>query len=161
MREKLNKNGCVPEQFIVAVAVICIAVHFLLFAYLNFAGLPRYCNSDVFADMQLAKRIWEQRTLFPTGWGFGNQYYVVGTPVLAALFYGVLGNINIAMAMATEVMSALIILSLLWLLRGCEEPLSYRLLGCVLLLFSMVFPYGVYSMNSMLFLRNPAFIAAI
>ena len=157
MRGKLNKNGCVPEQFIVAVAVICIAAHFLLYAYLNFAGLPRYCNSDVFADMQLAKRMWEKKTLFPTGWGFCNQYFVIGTPVLAALFYGVLGNINIAMAMATEVMSALIMLSFLWLLRGCEEPLSYRLLGCVLLLFSVVLPYGSYAMNSMLFFTQASF----
>ena len=122
MKEKLSRNGCLPERLIVVLTVICIAAHFLLYAYLNFAGLPRYCNSDVFADMQLAKRIWEQKSLFPTGWGFGNQYYVVGTPVLAALFYGMLGNINAAMAIATEVMSVLIMLSFLWLLRGCGEP---------------------------------------
>lgn len=157
MKEKLDRNGCMSERFVVVLTVICIAAHFLLYACLNFAGLPRYCNSDVFADMQLAKRIWEQKTLFPAGWGFGNQYYVVGTPVLAALFYGVLGNINIAMAMATEVMSALIMLSFLWLLRGCEEPLSCRLLGCVLLMFSMVLPYGSYSMNSMLFFTQSSF----
>lgn len=157
MKEKLNKNGCVSQQFIVALTVICIAVHFLLYAYLNFVGFPRYCNSDVFADMQLAKRMWEQKTLFPTVWGFGNQYFVVGTPVLAALFYGVLGNINIAMAMATEVMSVLILLSFLWLLRGCGESLASRLLGCVLLLFSVVLPYGSYAMNSMLFFTQSSF----
>lgn len=72
MKEKLSRNGCLPERLIVVLTVICIAAHFLLYAYLNFAGLPRYCNSDVFADMQLAKRIWEQKSLFPTGWGFGN-----------------------------------------------------------------------------------------
>ena len=126
MKEKLSRNGCLPERLIVVLTVICIAAHFLLYAYLNFAGLPRYCNSDVFADMQLAKRIWEQKSLFPTGWGFGNQYYVVGTPVLAALFYGMLGSINAAMAIATEVMSVLIMLSFLWLLRGCGEPLISR-----------------------------------
>lgn len=157
MKEKLSRNGCLPERLIVVLTVICIAAHFLLYAYLNFAGLPRYCNSDVFADMQLAKRIWEQKSLFPTGWGFGNQYYVVGTPVLAALFYGMLGSINAAMAIATEVMSVLIMLSFLWLLRGCGEPLISRFFGCALLLFSVILPYGSYSMNSMLFFTQSSF----
>lgn len=145
------------EPFAVGLAIICIVAHFAVYAYLNYAGFSRYCNSDVFADMQVAKRMWEQRTLFPSGWGFGNQYYVVGTPVLAALFYGLLGNTNTAMATATELMSVLILLSFLWLLRGCKVPRLPRLLGCVLLLFSMILPYGPYSVNSMLFFTQSSF----
>lgn len=157
VRESLRRNDRLFERLAGVLMILCIAVHLAVYAYLNFEGFSRYCNSDVFADMQVAKQMWEQKTLFPAGWGFGNQFYVVGTPVLAALFYGLLGNINIAMAMATEVMSVLILTSFFWLLRGCRESCLSCLSGCVVLLFAIVQPYGVFSVNSMLFFTQASF----
>lgn len=145
------------RRLLSAAVIGCILVQLLLFACLNFRGFSRYCNSDTFADMQVAKRMWEQKTLFPDGWIFGNQCYVVATPVLAALVYGLLGNINLAMAAATQVMTVLIVLSFLWLMRAVSEDLLAGLVGCLLLLTFVIAPYGVYSMNSMLFFTQASF----
>lgn len=152
--EKANKR---IQLLLLAAVVFCILAQLLLFAYLNFRGLSRYCNSDVFADMQVAKRMWEQKTFFPDGWTFGNQFYIVATPALAALAYGVCGNINLAMAVATEVMMALVILSFLWLLRAVTKDFLTALAGCLLLLMCVIAPYGVYSMNSLLFFTQASF----
>ena len=140
-----------------AVLMICILIHFAVFSYFNFQGFPRYCNSDVYADMQCAKRMWEQKTLFPRDWAFGNQFYVIATPVLAAIIYGITGNINLSMALATEVMSVLIIVSFLWLLRAFTQDLSSQLVCCLILLASIVCPYGPYSINSLLFFTQASF----
>ena len=145
------------RTFFLIVVVGCILAQLLTFAYLGFKGFSRYCNSDTFADMQVAKRMWEQKTLFPSGWTFGNQCYVVATPVLASLFYGLLGNINLSMVLATEVMTVLILISFLWLLRAAVEERLFRLVGCLTLITSVVAPYGVYSVNSMLFFSQASF----
>lgn len=145
------------RRLLTAAVIFCILAQLLTFGYLNFWGLSRFCNSDVYADMQVAKRMWEQKTLFPDGWIFCNQYYVVATPALAALAYGLLGNINLAMAVATEVMTVLVVVSFLWLLRAVTKDLLTGLVGCLLLLTFVVAPYGVYSMNSMLFFTQASF----
>ncbi len=145
------------RRLFAAAVVGCILAQLLVFAYLGVRGFPRYCNSDTFADMQVARRMWEQKSLFPSGWTFGNQCYVVATPVLAALFYGLLRNINLSMVLATEVMTVLILLSFLWLLRAAVEERLFRLVGCLTLMTSVVAPYGVYSINSMLFFSQASF----
>ena len=145
------------RRLFAAAVVGCILAQLLVFAYLGARGFPRYCNSDTFADMQVARRMWEQKSLFPSGWTFGNQCYVVATPVLTALFYGLLGNINLSMVLATEVMTVLILLSFLWLLRAAVEERLFRLVGCLTLMTSVVAPYGVYSINSMLFFSQASF----
>ena len=48
----------------------------------------------MYSDAQIAKLMWEQKTIFPKNWIFGNQYYVIATPVLAAVMYGICGDIQ-------------------------------------------------------------------
>lgn len=156
---KLGEKRNFAEKALVFVTVVCIFAYLAVFAFVNFRGFTRYCNSDVYADMQVAKRMWEQKTLFPDGWIFCNQSYVVATPALAALLYGLTGSINTAMILATEVMTVLILLSLLWLLRSFTENVLAQCVGCLLMLSSVVVPYGPYSMNSMLFYTQASFYA--
>ena len=87
------------------------------FAVINFIGLPWFLGADTYGDTLVARYMWEQKTVFPEGWVFGNQYYVVATPVLAALFYGLTGSMNFAMALATTAMTAFLLLALWWMLR--------------------------------------------
>lgn len=154
--DKKQKNW---DRALAAVCLVCIGAYLLVFGLLNFAGLPQFCNSDVYADMQFARRAWEQKTLFPEGWTFGNQYYVIATPVLAALFYGLTGSMNLAMALATQVMTVLIILSLFWLLRAFTKDGVAQLVCCLLLVSSAVAYYGPYTMNTLLFFTQGSFYA--
>ena len=97
--------------------LLSIAAFFAVFTVADLCYLPRLIDGDIYADMLLAREIWRQKALFPANWVYGNQYYTVATPVLAALFYGLTGSMNTAMALATAMMSALIVLSFCWMLR--------------------------------------------
>ena len=84
--------------------------------WVNFHGAQWY-NFDMFADASVAKRMAEQHTLFPKDWLFGNQYYIIATPVLAALFNGIFHNSVFSMACASSLMFLLILLCYTWSFR--------------------------------------------
>ena len=111
---------------------------------INLAGDPILYQTDMYTDMMYAVRVWENKNLFPDGWVFGNQLYVLATPVLAAVMYGLTGDMMLGMGIASCVMSVLVLLSFAWMLRGGRRAL----LGCVLLV-SLSFLVGdpVYSMK--------------
>ena len=104
------------------------------FAVLNFRYLPQFCDGDIYADMLLSREMWRQKTLFPSNWIFGNQYSVIATPVLAALFYGLTGSMNLSMSLAATAMGLLALLSFDWMLRPVVLRRSHRL--CALLLLT-------------------------
>lgn len=114
---KLPSERAKTEKGLSVLAILVMACYFAVFAVINFKCFARFCEQDMYADTLVAMMIWEQKSLFPLGYVFGNQLYVVATPVLAALFYGLTGSPNTAMALATTVMSVLILLSFFWLLR--------------------------------------------
>ena len=66
--------------------LVCLAVFFGLFAFVNFFYMPRFIDGDIYADMELAREIWRKKALFPDNWVYGNQYYTVATPVAASNF---------------------------------------------------------------------------
>ena len=74
-------------------------------------------NLDMYADAQVATMMWEQKTLFPKGWVFGNQYYVIATPVLSALLYGLTGDSILALGLASCVMGLILLFSFCWMLK--------------------------------------------
>ncbi len=112
--------------------LLCLAAFFAVFAVTNFVYMPRLIDGDIYADMVLAREIWRQKTLFPGNWIYGNQYYTVATPVVAALFYGLTGSMNLSMSLATSLMSALIVWSFWWMLRPFE-PKAALILSALLL----------------------------
>ena len=147
------------ERLLCILLSLCFLAFLLVLAVLNFQCYDNYCNSDVYADSQLAKMMWEQKTLFPQGWGFGNQYYIIATPVLSAIMYGITGNMNTAMILATEVMTILIFLSLLWLFRSFSGSMLHYLLACMILICAVTVPGGPFSLYSMLFFSQASFYA--
>ena len=152
-----GKKWDLIKKVLILLILCCIVVCILNYSYLNFTGFARYCNSDVYADSLVAMMMWDQKTLFPDGWLFGNQFYVAATPNLAALFYGLTGSINLGMVLATELMTVLVFLSFLWLLRALTKDLLLQLTACLTLLAANVAPYGPYSVNSMLFFTQASF----
>ena len=154
----LRKQGK-KRKILILLMIACICVHLIVYGYLNFEGFARYCNADVYADTQIAVRMWEQKALFPEGWIFGNQFYVAATPVLAALMYGLTGSVNMAMVLATEIMTLLIFVSFIWMLRSMTKDILLQVTACLVLFTANVAPYGPYSVNSMLFFTQASFYA--
>ena len=85
--------------------------------YVNLSCNPEYYDGDIYNDINYAKEAWKAKSIFPKNWIFGNQTYVVATPVLAALFYGITGNGFTAMAIASCIMTVFVILTYDWMTR--------------------------------------------
>ena len=115
MLNALKKHG-IPCLLILG-SLIYIASIFLL----NFHACQWY-NFDMYSDMHVAKLMAESGSLFPPNWVFGNQYYVIATPVLAALLMPLVPNSFTAMALASCLMTLLILGAYLW----CCKPVFGR-----------------------------------
>lgn len=102
--------------FSVVLTVLLLGFVGMVF-YINFSINPEYYDGDIYNDINYAKEAWKARSLFPKDWIFGNQTYVVATPVLAALFYGITGNGFTAMAIASSIMTVLTLLTYDWMTR--------------------------------------------
>lgn len=122
------------EKLLTVLTVGTILCFFAVFAVINFCCFTFFCEPDMYADTLVARLMWEGKTLFPFAYVFGNQLYVIATPVLSALFYGLGAGQNAAMALATTVMSLFIVLSFLWMLR----PFANRRLSLCLGLLTLV-----------------------
>ena len=102
--------------FSVVLTVLLLGFVGMVF-YINFSINPEYYDGDIYNDINYAKEAWKAKSLFPKDWIFGNQTYVVATPVLAALFYGITGNGFTAMAIASSIMTVLTLLTFDWMTR--------------------------------------------
>ena len=132
------------EYVLTALAALIILAYFALFSYLDFGCFARISTSDMYEDTLVARLMWEQKTLFPKNYLFGNQFYVVATPVLSALFYGLIGSMNRAMAWATACMSLALLWSMEWMLRPCIKRLSLRLMALLVFMASVFGPFTVF-----------------
>lgn len=102
--------------FSVVLTVLLLGFVGMVF-YINFSINPEYYDGDIYNDINYAKEAWKAKSLFPKDWIFGNQTYVVATPVLAALFYGITGNGFTAMAIASSIMTVLTLLTYDWMTK--------------------------------------------
>ncbi len=102
--------------FSVVLTVLLLGFVGMVF-YINFSINPEYYDGDIYNDINYAKEAWKAKSLFPKDWIFGNQTYVVATPVLAALFYGITGNGFTAMAIASCIMTVFVILTYDWMTK--------------------------------------------
>lgn len=112
-----------PIERIKREKIFSVVLTLLLFAflglvfYVNLSCNPEYYDGDIYNDINYAKEAWKAKSIFPKNWIFGNQTYVVATPVLAALFYGITGNGFTAMAIASCIMTVFVILTYDWMTR--------------------------------------------
>ena len=136
MRQRLAKLKI--ESVLTVLLALVLLAYLALYAWVDFRGFARLATPDMYEDTLAARLMWEEGTLFPTRFLFGNQFYVIATPALAAVFYGLTGSMNTAMALATTCMSALLLWSLDWMLRPfARKPLvrAAALLAAVGLIF--------------------------
>lgn len=71
-------------------------------------NLFHYCykmNSDIASEAVLARLIWESREWIPKSWYPSSELRICSAPNLAALFYGIVHNLALAMGMACIAMS--------------------------------------------------------
>ena len=144
----MKKHGRTSQWLFMSVLLIILSVCGLGIVRINFSKNPSYYCTDMYSDMMYAVEVWNQKTIFPEGWVFGNQLYVVATPVLAALCYGFIQDPCIAMGMASTVMGLCVIVSFYWMVKPLFKRFCERLLA-VTSLVSVVLVMGdpVYDLN--------------
>lgn len=97
-------------------AGLILMVYVLSIFWINF-HCHFWMEMDIYNDILLAHIMAENGTLFPSSWIFGNQYYVVSTPVLAAFFNSVVQDSVLSMAISSSLMTILCLLSFIWCIR--------------------------------------------
>lgn len=116
-RQKI-KTSPRGDRFWQAGLLALLAAYILVFCLINFLGFGNFLHPDMYSDTLAAKYMWETKSLFPENWVFGNQYYVIATPAIAALFYGLTGNLNLSMALATTAETVALLAAVYWLFRS-------------------------------------------
>lgn len=135
LKEK-NKSDIV---FTVILTVLLLAFFALIF-YVNLSFNPDYYDGDIYCDINYAREAWKAKSLFPANWVFGNQVYVIATPVVAALLCSVTGNAITAMGIASCVMTVLVFLSYDWMMKP-QYSYNQRVTG-FLAMAAIVFAKG-------------------
>ena len=145
MREWINKY----KHLFLPIALLGVLLFFFSYiCFLNLSLTPSFYCTDMYSDVLYAVRAWESKSIFPEGWVFGNQFYVIATPVLSALIYGITGHPALSMAIASILMTLGIACSLLWMLKPVFLRFEERLV--VLLSLVVLTAYcgnAVYALN--------------
>ena len=114
----------IPEKYIHTALIIGTVIFALGIVITNFTGRQWY-NFDMYSDLLVARFMSESKSIFPKNWIFGNQYYVIATPVLSALIYSLIGNSFYSMAAASSIYYIAILAVLYWGLKPftCKKSL--------------------------------------
>jgi len=131
------------EYLLTALAAAAILAYLVVFGLIDFCGFARLATADMYEDTLVARLMWEEKSLFPRSFLFGNQVYVAATPVLAALFYGLTGSMNGAMCLATLCLSLLLLAAMVWMLRPFVKKTSLLFAVPLVFLASFFGPYPV------------------
>lgn len=115
---------------------------------INFSQNPLLFCTDMYSDMMFASAAWQEKSIFPEGWVFGNQYYAVATPVLAALMYGLTNDPRTAMGIAATCMGLGVVISFNWMLKPIFHEFPERLAAVVLFMTAVLWcGDAVYAVN--------------
>ena len=91
-------------------------------------------NSDIGAETVLGRLIWDSKKIIPVSWYPSTETRIIATPQVAALFYGLTGNMDLSMGLACCTMTIGIVLAIWFFMKepGCSR--ISRLLMCLLCL---------------------------
>ncbi len=119
------------------IILVLIALFAGSIVWLNFHSELWY-DHDIYPDAYLARLMFEQKTLFPENWIFGNRLFIIGTPVLSAFFYTFIQDSVYSMALASSVMMVLVLLSFVWSIRPWAKKNSVLAAGVLCLIGGVV-----------------------
>lgn len=121
-RQKYSRAG-------VILMLLLGAVYLASIIWINFHGAFWY-QTDVYTYALEGRLMHDARSCFPEGWIFGNQYHIISSPNLSALFYGLTRDSVASMAIASSLSTILILVSFFWCFKGSAKgvPMAAGLL---------------------------------
>lgn len=101
--------------------VIALEIGILIFVGLIFStNLLHFnyeINSDIASDAILSTLIWNSKKIVPDTWYIANEVRIICTPNIAALYYGLTGNMILSEGLACCTMTLLLLLSISYFLH--------------------------------------------
>lgn len=120
------------REFIFKIAITAgILIFILLIVYTNLCHYNYKMNADIGSEAVLGELIWESKQLLPDTWYPSTEARVISTPNVAALFYGITGNMNLSMGLACCFMTVLIVCGILFFCKRVE----WIGIPCILMVF--------------------------
>lgn len=109
---------------------------FLLLIFMANLFHFHYCmNADIASDVILGELIWNSGELIPKTWYVANELRLICTPNVAALFYGLTGNMTLAAGLACCTMTVLSLLAVLYFAKAAGmKKMSGRMMGFLCLI---------------------------
>ncbi|MBQ6761663.1 MAG: hypothetical protein IJP49_02830 [Bacteroidales bacterium] len=104
--EKLTRTGVFLMYLLTFIYVVSIC-------WINFHG-ALWCQMDIYTYAFEGRLMHEARSCFPEGWIFGNQYHIISSPNISALFYGLVHDSMTSLAIASSLSTVLVLLSFWW-----------------------------------------------
>lgn len=104
--DKLTRIGTILMYLLTFVYLVSIC-------WINFHG-ALWCQMDVYTYAYEGRLMHEARSCFPEGWIFGNQYHIISSPNISALFYGLVHDCMTSLAIASSLSTILILFSFWW-----------------------------------------------
>ena len=98
-------------------------VYLVSIMWINFHGAFWY-QTDVYTYALEGRLMYEARSCFPEGWIFGNQYHIISSPNLSALFYGLTQDSIASMAIASSLSTIFILISFFWCFKRSANGVS-------------------------------------
>ena len=87
-------------------------VTYLFFIFcVNIQHFNYKMNSDIGAEAVLGRLIWDSGEIIPASWISSTESRIIATPQMAALFYGMTGDMNLSLGLACCVMTIGILLA--------------------------------------------------
>ena len=109
------------REFIFKVVITAgILIFILLIVYTNLCHYNYKMNADIGSEAVLGELIWESKQLLPDTWYPSTEARVISTPNVAALFYGITGNMNLSMGLACCFMTVLIVCGIVFFCKRGE-----------------------------------------
>lgn len=116
-----------------------IAGILLLIFLTNMFHYNYHMNADIASETILGEVIWKSRQLIPDTWYPSTEVRVISAPNMAALFFGLTGNMVLSAGLACCMMTMLILLSILCFSKAVGMKKTSRLMMAFLCL---VIPSG-------------------
>ncbi len=115
-RQKYSRAG-------VILMLLLGAVYLASIIWINFHGAFWY-QTDVYTYALEGRLMHDARSCFPEGWIFGNQYHIISSPNLSALFYGLTKDSVTSMAIASSLSTLSILFFFFWCFKGSAKGIS-------------------------------------
>lgn len=137
------KKPTIKDMVLIVVFLIFCWQIFML-GYINLTQMKYHIGYDSSSFYLKAVQMWEQKTLFVKNWAEQTNLYLDTTAPLAALFYGITGNVFFSYGLANFLCDIAIVA----VAYGILKKLNVSKIASLLCLNLIICPYFAYTFNN-------------